>query len=633
LQVGAGYVYDDDCFVLAIGCQLRQYACEMSTMKMDGPTASAEGANTASRSWMRALEKTAPISAQRTRLLANVIEELAVVQADAPALIAEHENLSYGALAARVNQYARWAQARGLQKSEVVCLLMPNRPEYLAIWLGITRVGGVVALLNTNLAGASLAHCITIAEPKYIIVDAELMGALDTVRAQLPRALRVWTHGGNDQGNARIDRELDRHSGAPLSGAELPTVSIEDHALYIYTSGTTGLPKAATVSHYRIMNWSYWFGGMMDTRSNDRMYNCLPLYHSVGGIVAVGALLVNGGSVVIRETFSARHFWNEIVQWDCTLFQYIGELCRYLVNTETNPGETKHRIRLACGNGLRPDVWEKFKSRFRIPQILEFYAATEGNFSLYNAEGESGAIGRIPPFLAHRLPTALVKFDFDRNEPVRNADGFCILCASNEAGEAIGKIPAERTNLSGQFEGYTNKQDSEMKILRNVLKPGDAWFRTGDLMRKDKRGFFYFVDRIGDTFRWKGENVATSEVAEAMTTYPGLVEANVYGVAVPGADGKVGMASVIVGARFDLKDLRQHLARSLPSYARPLFVRIQREIDVTATFKHKKAELAQMGFDPSKTGDEIYFNDAEHDAFVRLDGKLFARIQDGQVRL
>jgi fatty-acyl-CoA synthase len=599
---------------------------------MDGMTGSAES-NTASRAWLRALQQTASIATHPTRLLATVIDELAATQGEAPALLSERENFNYRALAARANQYARWALAQGLEKGDVVCLFMPNRPEYMAVWLGITRVGGIVALLNTNLAGASLAHCIGIVEPKHFIVAEELRDAIESVRVQLPSRVRIWMHGAGTAAEAGIERELQRHSGDPMTGAELREVSIEDRALYIYTSGTTGLPKAATVSHYRIMNWSYWFAGMMDTRPDDRMYNCLPLYHSVGGVVATGAMLVNGGSVVIREKFSARQFWNEIVQWDCTMFQYIGELCRYLVHTEFNPNEQKHRVRLACGNGLRPDVWESFKSRFRIPQILEFYAATEGNFSLYNAEGEPGAIGRIPPYLAHRLPTALVKFDFERDEPIRDAQGFCAFCAPDEIGEAIGRIPSERSNISGRFEGYTSTQESEKKILRNAFKPGDAWFRTGDLMRKDKRGFFYFVDRIGDTFRWKGENVATSEVADALTAYPGLLEANVYGVAVPGADGKAGMASVVVDGRFDLKGLKQYIAGRLPHYAQPLFIRIRREMDVTSTFKHKKGDLVQAGFDPSQTSDEIFFSDSESEAFVRLDDDLYQRVRSGKLRV
>lgn len=574
---------------------------------------------------MRALEKTAPIAAHPKRLLAHVIDELAATQGEAPALLSEQENLSFGALTARVNQYARWAIAQGLQKGDVVCLLMSNRPDYVAIWLGITRMGGIVALLNSNLAGAALAHCIKIVEPKHIIVAPEFAAAVEDLRGQLP-GVRIW-------GDAEREREFARLSGAALSEEETRAVGIEDRALYIYTSGTTGLPKAATVSHHRIMNWSLWFGGMMDVRTSDRMYNCLPLYHSVGGVVAVGAVLAGGGAVVIREKFSASRFWDDIVRWDCTLFQYIGELCRYLVNSPFNPNEQKHNVRLACGNGLRPDVWENFQSRFRVPQILEFYAATEGNFSLYNAEGEVGAIGRIPPFLAHRLPVAVVKHDFERGEPVRNAEGFCVQCAADEAGEAIGRIPTERAQISGRFEGYTSAKDSEKKILRNVFKPGDAWFRTGDLMRKDKRGFFYFVDRIGDTFRWKGENVATSEVAEAMTQYPGLIEANVYGVAVPGTDGRAGMAAVVVDEKFDIKGLRQHLASCLPAYAQPLFVRIRREMDVTGTFKHKKGDLVAAGFDPSKTGDDIYFNDVSRNAFVQVDTALFSRIQSGDLRL
>jgi fatty-acyl-CoA synthase len=354
------------------------------------------------------------------------------------------------------------------------------------------------------------------------------------------------------------------------------------------------------------------------------------MYHSVGGIVAIGAVLVHGGSVLIREKFSARQFWDDVTGFDCTLFQYIGELCRYLVQAPPHPREREHRLRLACGNGLRPDVWNAFKDRFRIPQILEFYAATEGNFSLYNAEGEPGAIGRIPPFLARRLPTALIAYDVDKGEAVRDADGFCIRCTANQVGEAIGRIASSG---GGHFEGYTNERDSKKKVLRDVFEPGDAWFRTGDLMRRDERGFFYFVDRIGDTFRWKGENVATSEVSQALTECPGVVEANVYGVSVPHTDGRAGMAALVVDAGLDLAQLRARLAERLPDYARPLFLRILPAMEVTATFKHKKSDLARAGYDPSATEDAIYFNDAASGGFMRLDQALFRRIQDGKLRI
>ncbi len=246
-------------------------------------------------------------------------------------------------------------------------------------------------------------------------------------------------------------------------------MGVEDRALLMYTSGTTGLPKAANISHFRLMQWSHWFAGMMDTCPGDRMYSSLPMYHSVGGVLATGAVLVGGGSVVVREEFTARHFWDDILRWDCTLFQYIGELCRYLLRTDPLPHETEHRIRMCCGNGLRPDVWHDFKSRFRIPRILEFYAATEGNVSLFNIEGKPGAIGRVPSFLAHRFPAALVKFDVEKDAPIRDEEGWCVRCAANEVGEAIGRIGAEPSNIAGRFDGYTSEEDSEKKILRNAF--------------------------------------------------------------------------------------------------------------------------------------------------------------------
>ena len=589
------------------------------------------GGSSPAKAWLRALEMTAPIGANPTRTLPAMLDELAARHGDAPALICDRETMSYRALAARANRYARWALAQGLAKGETVGLLMPNRPEYLAAWLGITRIGGVVALLNTNLTGRALAHCIDIVAPRHMIVAAELADTFASARPHLTARPVLWAHGADAPGFARIDRDLQRHSDGSLDAAEQSTVTIDDRALYIYTSGTTGLPKAANVSHARVMMWSNWFAGMMDTRPDDRMYDCLPLYHSVGGVVATGALLVNGGSVVIREKFSARQFWDDVARWDCTLVQYIGELARYLVNAPPHPRETAHRIRLACGNGLRADVWESFTRRFAIPHVLEFYAATEGNLSLYNIEDKPGAIGRVPSFLAHRFPAAIVKLDVARGEPLRDADGRCIRCAPDEPGEAIGRI--EGAAPGARFDGYTDAQASEKKILRDVFKPGDAWFRTGDLMRKDAQGYFYFVDRIGDTFRWKGENVSTAEVAEAIARCPSVLDATVYGVEIPGADGRAGMAALVVAEGFDLAALRKHLDASLPAYARPVFVRVRAELETTATFKHQKNELVRDGYDPGATEDAIYLYDNQAQAYVRMDIALFTLMQKGGMRL
>jgi fatty-acyl-CoA synthase len=607
--------------------------------KVDRPGRSArvpavQGKPSAARAWSRALELTAPIARNPDRILPTVIEELAEKFGDAPALLSNQECLTYRALAERSARYARWAIEQRLAKGEAVCLLMPNRPEYMAIWLGITRVGGVVALLNTNLLGPALAHCINIAAPRHLIVAAELIDRLTAARHDLVGAPMIWVHGAAHDQFSRIDEDVDRYPGGALDirhGAERRPVTIDDRALYIYTSGTTGLPKAANVSHARLMQWSHWFAGLMDAGPSDRMYNCLPMYHSVGGVLATGAVLVGGGSVVIRKTFSARQFWCDVVRWDCTLFQYIGELCRYLLHSEPDPHEEDHRIRMCCGNGLRPDVWNGFKERFRIPRILEFYAATEGNVSLVNVEGRPGAIGRVPPFLAHRFPATLVQYNSDADAPVRDARGFCVRCAPNETGEAIGRILEDRSNVGGRFDGYTNEEASERKILRDVFEPGDAWFRTGDLMRKDEQGYFYFVDRIGDSFRWKGENVATSEVSEVICGFPGIREANVYGVAIPGADGRAGMATIVADHRLDLAAFRTHLVDRLPDYARPVFLRVRNDLEVTATFKHTKSALVREGYDPAAVEDAIYFNDRERQAFVRLDHSLYDRIRIGHL--
>ena len=583
------------------------------------------------RGALRALKMTTPIAKNPRRVFPLVIAELAEKYGEAPALISDRERFSYRELVARSNRYARWALREGVGKGDTVCLLMTSRPEYLAVWLGITSVGGVVALINTNLVGPSLAHCIDIVSPKHVIVAAEFAESFVAAQALLKTTPKVWSHGAG--ASLRVDHEVGGLSGEPLTGGERADLTIEDHALYVYTSGTTGLPKAANVNHYRVMLASGAFAGVMDTKPTDRMYNCLPLYHTTGGLVAIGSLLLNGGSVAIRERFSARDFWDDIVRFDCTLFQYIGELCRYLVNSPLNPNEARHRLRLACGNGLRPDLWDQFKNRFHIPLILEFYGATEGNVNIFNFEGKRGAVGRVPWFAAHRFPIAVVRYDVERQQAVRGPEGFCQRCAPNEPGEVIGKILNDASKPGNRFEGYANQAENEAKILRNVFETGDAWFRTGDLMRRDADGYFYFVDRVGDTFRWKGENVSTAEVAEVINVFPDVSDASVYGVEVAGREGRAGMAAIVCKGACDLAALGAHLRANLPDYARPLFLRLQNQIDVTATFKQRKIDLVKQGFDPSNIAEPLYFNDPQTKTFVPLDATLYRQIQNGEIRL
>jgi fatty-acyl-CoA synthase len=575
-------------------------------------------------SWIRALQATSAIAANPSRLLADLIEQHGSVDTQDKALLSPTRQLTFSELTQEANRYSRWALER-LAKGDVVCLLMPNRPEYIAIWVGVTRVGGVVALINTNAVGPALAHAITSVSPRYVMVAAELHQRL---REAFPSSapFETWV----DQQTAN---ELARYPGGTLSASERRPVTIHDTALLIFTSGTTGLPKAAKVSHYRILQWSLWFAGLGGFHAGDRMYNCLPLYHSVGGVVAIGSVLVAGGSVVIADKFSATRFWPDVVKWECTLFQYIGELCRYLVTAPLSPEEHQHKLRLACGNGLRADIWTKFKERFAIPQIIEFYAASEGTFSLFNIEGEPGAIGHVPAFLAPRFPAVIVRYDAEREEPYRDEHGHCVRCAANEVGEALGRISTKRNDAETRFDGYVNAAETERKILRHVFEDGDAWYRTGDLMRRDGRGFIYFVDRIGDTFRWKGENVSTLQVAEALSASPGVADVVVYGVAVPGADGRAGMAAITAEPSFDLPALHALATERLPGYARPLFVRLCRQIDVTETFKPKKQALMNDGYDPRATSDPIYVEDRATDAYVRLDEAIYAAIQRGDLRL
>ena len=592
-----------------------------------------EGSRNALKAWVRALERTAPLAQNPAQTFPVLIDSLAERFGSAPALLSDGESMTYLALAERSRRYARWALEQSLSPGDVVCLLMPNCPEYVAIWLGITRVGAIVSLLNTQLTGDALAHAINIVAPKQLIVGAALADALAGVSGRIPASIQRWAHGENQHGMARIDHEIERCEEAGLSRTEYRQPTLADRALYIYTSGTTGLPKAVNVSHFRLMLWSHWFAGMMGTRPDDRIYNCLPMYHSVGGVTAIGAALVNGGSVMIRKRFSASRFWDEVVESECTIFAYIGELCRYLVNMPPHPSETRHRLRLACGNGMGAGVWEEFQGRFKIPQILEFYAATEGNFSLYNCEGRVGSVGRIPAFLRHRLAVELVKFDHETGEPTRDKNGFCTRCVINETGEAIGRIPAEGASMSGRFEGYADRAATERKILRNVFEHGDAWYRTGDLMRRDEAGFFYFVDRIGDTFRWKGENVSTVEVAATVSKSPGVTETVVYGVPIPGNEGRAGMIAAVVREPFDLAAFRRYLVGELAEYARPLFLRIREAIEATGTFKPRKIDLMRESYDPSVTEDTIYFNDPDRQSFVKIDPELFAKIQSGRMRL
>lgn len=573
------------------------------------------------------------IDPDSNNLVCDDFEEAVDKFQDHTALVFEGERYTYRQFEALSNRFAAWAEARELKHGDSVALLLPNRAEYVPAWVGLAKRGVAAALINWNLAGAALAHSLSISGATHVITDADTIGAIDTIRAQLARPLTYWiidAHADLSEDRRVLDLKNPKLAPERPPRALRAGIKASDTALYIYTSGTTGMPKAAKITHARAQLYMRAFAGATKTGPSDNLYNALPLYHSTGGLCGVGAALLRGATLVLRRKFSASHFWNDINEHGCTVFVYIGELCRYLVNQPEHELERAHKLRLAFGNGLRPDVWKQFQERFAVPRILEFYGSTEGNVSLFNYDGKQGAIGRVPAYLRKNFTVKLVAFDIDKEEPVRGPDGLCREAPFGEPGEAIGQITPDARHA---YSGYADKAASEKKILRDVFEKGDAWFRTGDLLREDEEGYFYFVDRIGDTFRWKGENVSTTEIAEVIGRYPGVEEVNVYGVKIGALDGRAGMAAITPGATFELEGLRSFVAQELPAYAQPLFVRIQPQIETTGTFKYRKVDLVKDGFDPAGVEQPLYFADPQTQHYERITPELYTRIQSGGFKL
>jgi fatty-acyl-CoA synthase len=569
------------------------------------------------------------ITPDSTRTIVDIVEAQARAAPGAIAFYYQDRTLTYGELERYANRVARWAHDAGIGRGDVAALLMENRPEYVACWLGLLKVGAVVALINTNLRGMPLAHSIAIAEAKHAIVGAELAETYLEAAPQIAPRPVAWSAGGPAAGLEDFDAALAVRAGDAVDRAWRAGVTCKDKAFYIYTSGTTGLPKASNFTHLRMLFMMHGFRGGLNVKASDRMYNVLPLYHSAGGVCAVGPALLTGGAVILKRRLSVSEFWDDVHRYEATLFQYIGELCRYLLNAPPSPHEHDHKIRAITGNGLRPEIWRNFQQRFAIPKIVEFYGATEGNVSMLNYDGTVGAVGRIPSYMRGIMTTRVVKFDIAREAPVRGADGFCIECADSEAGEAIGMIADEPGKT---FDGYSKAGESQKKVLHDVFKRGDSWFRTGDLMRRDRLGYFYFVDRIGDTFRWKGENVATSEVSEALGVVPGVKEANVYGVEIPGMDGRAGMAALVTRPDFAIAGLADALAGNLPMYARPVFVRLLPEMEITGTFKQRKVELVKEGFDPRTIRDPLYWLDHASGRYEFLTPEIYDAVVGGKMK-
>lgn len=586
------------------------------------------------RGALRTLNRVKPIKSTPNRTILDRLEDCSRRYADRVALISGQDTLTFADVNRRVNRIARWARAYGIEKGDTVVLMMHNSADYLCLWLGIARVGGATALINISQSGHALMHSVTIVKPKLALIaeefEATYRQALEG-RSDAP-PLMIY---GKEPSESEFHQRLTAFADTPLRDDERARLTLDDRCVYIYTSGTTGLPKAANINHYRVSAMALGFSSVMDVKPSDRLYDCLPMYHSNGGILATLGVLIQGGSVVIREKLSVRDFWTDIVRFECTLFFYIGEVCRYLLNAPPTVFDRAHHIRLICGNGLRPDIWQKFSDRFGIRHIREFYGATEGNIALFNFDSRKGAIGRIPKWAEKRFVVKVVQFDVESEQPRRNDAGFCIPCAPDEIGEIIGEIIDDPQAPANRFEGYADKSANDSKILRNVFRQGDAWFRSGDLVTRDERGYFYFVDRVGDTFRWKGENISTNEVAETINAFPGVASCAVYGLSLPGHDGKAGMAALHIPdhTQFLIDRFSNYLKDNLPPHARPLFLRLRNEADMTGTFKLRKIDLVKEALKPRNREEPVFIVDSITGHYRRLDEPTRQAVLAGTLRL
>ncbi len=580
---------------------------------------------------LRMLRSVKDVDAESNHLIADELERRVDAFGTNIAFIEGEREWTYDDMETYANRVAAWAAAQGLAKGDTVAVFARNRLEYIPLWFGLSKLGVIPALLNYQLAGKALAHCVNISDAAHVIVDVEMAKQWSAAKKQVKGDPKVWAAFGDIKGYDSFDEALvDLVPNRPAKSVR-DGLTAGGMAMKMFTSGTTGMPKAAKVTHVRAQNYMRGMGKGAKAGPSDRMMMVLPMYHATGGLVGSGAMLTYGGAVIIIPKFSASKFWDDAVKYGATMFTYVGELCRFLLSQPANENERKHKIQWIMGNGLRPEVWGSFVSRFNIPHVIEFYGATEGNVSLINVDGPVGAVGRVPSYLAWKFNIDVIRYDVETGQNPRGADGFCIREDLNEVGEMIGEIRQDDPRF--RFEGYGTKEDTQKKILRDVFKKGDAWFRTGDLMKRDEDGYYYFMDRVGDTFRWKAENVATGEVAAVLSTFPGVTQANVYGVEVPGYDGRAGMAAIVSEEEPDLEALKAHVEKNLPHYARPVFLRLSKESDTTSTFKFKKTNLVKAGFDPAKISDPIYFADPKSGTYATVDADVFKGIHGGTVRL
>lgn len=562
--------------------------------------------------------------------LADRLEEKAASQGGRTFLIYGEQRLSYAEVDARANQVAHAALALGLKAGDVCGLAMENRPAFFYTWFGLTKVGVVVAFINTQVSGRPLEHAIETTRARAVIVGEECAhNFAQTQGLSVPLWLMADAENpAQAQDLACLDscffEQLEQAPRTAVDPGLRAGITAETPTLLIFTSGTTGLPKAAIYSHMR------WLcsGDVMEVTINatvdDVFYCCLPLYHGAAATSVTSTALKAGAAILIRRKFSVSRFWQDVRNNDVTVCQYIGEICRYLLNHEGDVGE--HRLRCMMGAGLTAESWHRWVERFGEMDIYEGWGSTEANTNLINVDNHIGSCGRVPDW--NKTNFRLIRYDVESDTHLRDAQGRSIPCGPGEVGEGIGMIINHPEIGGGRFEGYTSQEASEQKILRNVFVDGDAYWRSGDLLRYDEEGYFYFVDRVGDTFRWKSENVSTQEVANALVDFGGAELINIYGVQVPQHEGRAGMAAIVMqpGHSFDPDAFYALTQERVPRYAAPLFVRVSAAADMTSTFKLRKVDLQRQGYDPVHCADPLYVRDDRVASYRPYSAELLAEV-------
>ncbi|MDE2400661.1 MAG: long-chain-acyl-CoA synthetase [Burkholderiales bacterium] len=564
------------------------------------------------------------------------LEKAARQNPQGTAILYRDTRLTYTQLNQWANRMAHFFLSQGLQKGDVVGVFVENRPELLALVAGLGKIGVVSALLNTSQTGKVLSHSINLVKPKFAIVGEELLGQFNAVTddLELPPANRFWladadtlAHPGQaPKGYRNLSLDI-----ADQPAANPPTtdrIFHNDGLFYIYTSGTTGLPKAAIFSHGRWMKAYGGFGYTLNLGRADVLYITMPFYHATAMCVCWGSAMAGGAGIAMRRKFSASEFWDDCRKYGVTCIGYVGELCRYLAERPAKADDREHQVRKMIGNGLRPTLWKSFKDRFGVTEVMELYASSEGNIGFTNVFNFNDTIGFCP------LPFAIVEYDPENTCPVRHKKGFMKKVRKGQTGLLIGEI-TDKT----PFDGYTDQTKNKACILHDVFKKGDRYFNTGDLVRSIGFRHAQFVDRTGDTFRWKGENVSTTQVENTMCGHPTLQDAVVYGVEVPHTNGRAGMASItahegVGDTSVDLLGLHAHLTAALPHYAVPVFLRIRKAIETTGTFKYQKNHLRREGFDPAlMAGEALYVLLPGTSGYAPLTTEVFENIHGGKYRL